>query len=1757
MALELGNAVLGWLVAGGGGAALRSGRRLVAGDPQRAALASVVSAAIEEVTEQVDGLDAAQRQHLADVLGDGPAAETSVDIAVTSRTELRQAVADWIECLDEPQFGGDGYLTALGVRRAELAVGLADAIVRGIDQDARRNGPLRGLAHWLWRDSISGQLDRIELRLHDGAAPPPRDAYLERVRDIAPVDGLIGREAERRYMAEFCHGDADYLWWQADAWAGKTALLSTFVLDPPDGVDVVAFFITARLAGQTDSVAFTDVLLEQLCGLLNQPLPALSGQASRDAHRRRLLADAARTCRRNGRRLVLVVDGIDEDTGSAPDADLPSIASLLPARCPDDMKVILAGRHHPPIPLDVPDRHPIRRCRPHVLTPSPWAREIRHDAQLELSRRLAAGGVQRDIVGLITASGGGLTLDDLAHLTDRPRDEVEDLLRGVFGRTVRGRADPAAVDDRHVYLLAHETLRVEALRKIGPSQVDAYLGRVHDWARRYADAGWPESTPGYLFRGYSRMLDAHADLKRLVPLALDTRRHQRLLAATNTDAAALAEIRAAQRHLLAGTVPPLADLLQLAYRRDVLRDRSARTPAHLPGIWAGLGELDRAEALADSIANPDRHALSMMYILEAIASTTDGDRFADLATRAEEAARSVGYPVGRSAILSDLAALLAARGEADRARRLIDRIDDPAARFRTLRRLAHLHAEAGDSDAAERCAADVPEGPDRQALLAEIVVPLAAGGADERAVRIAGRLRPGGAQAAALIAAAKAMSAGGRGIRAAALIDRAESLVPTLGVVDQRIAMAASVVDAWLRVPDPARAAACVERAVADASATTGAELRLPISAGIAGMLAAIGDYDRAITVARAVERRHGQISVLSTVAEHAAGAGNSSWAVRIAGTIDEPMQRAAALVGIAQAAVASGDLTDAERIVEQITDERRQDAARLGIVHAAAAAGAVDVALRVAAAIHGFDLPSAVYAALAVAAGTDRRTRSDMIAHALRLPTWATVVHATASINRTAALAAMVTITPSLAPATMLSTLVAAVAEGGDPDGAERIAHAVPQPGRRLAALLALVPGVADTGDVDRRDRLLRHVDDPMTQRSHWPPLAAALAARGHTAYVQRVAETIEDPSLRAEGLTDAAAAALRVGDRAGARELAGAAESAARVVDDVNRRVAPLTQLAGLLLPTDTRRFQRLADLLEAVIMRIDDPSTRLQHLTRLARVTAGAREPLRVARLVDRMCHAGFGAAQSLFAGLREVAEARRAAGDITGAQAAATLMERRVDEISDPDARAAAVGDVIDLLVRCSVGDRAAILAAAQPSLSGRRAAASALASSLARAGHIPAADEVIAGIDTPGRQVSARIDAAAALVDAGHPNAARRFLEQALRQAEDGPAERESRFRVYVDIAEVLTRAGAYPVADHLVKSMIHDPAQQLEAALRLLRAATAAGENDATVRAGEAARQAALLIERSHGRARRLPEVLDAVLASGNRQLARRVAEDILARPAADVEPAAPARGYPTVTFDFVIDIDRLHDGAHASAPSTFGSRRVKVPMRGARQRLSDVSWVRASGAAVKARSTLAYLLAADGDYDEAARIVTKMPRGGPRSSAYVRLAIAAAARGDDERAIRLAECAEQEADAIDAIAERETALGKLTEALAYLGDLDRAERMARRVGNTARRAAAMTALVGSAARGGDLDRAEQFLAQISDSSWQAAALDAAVNAVLAAPDADNRRRLLATTLVVGSWTLPLDHIAALEPQALGKVADEAAADLATASTTR
>ncbi|WP_131804083.1 NACHT domain-containing protein, partial [Pseudofrankia sp. BMG5.36] len=271
---------------------------------------------------------------------------------------------------------------------------------------------------------------------------PVRSRYLAQVRQIAPKQ-LVGRDQELADMTSFCTSreSLGYMWWRGPAWAGKSALLAWFVMHPPENVRIVSFFVTARLASQDDRVAFVDVLLEQLVELLGPPsMPLHLTDATREVHVLGLLGEAAEACQERGERLVLVVDGLDEDRGvTGPLAY--SIAGLLPVVPPAGLQILVSSRPSPPIPADVPHHHPLRK--PGVtrdLSVSPAAEVARSDMERELNRMLEGRSEEKDLLGFLAVAGGGLTGVDLAELAAQDERVIDRYLRTAIGRSFASRA---------------------------------------------------------------------------------------------------------------------------------------------------------------------------------------------------------------------------------------------------------------------------------------------------------------------------------------------------------------------------------------------------------------------------------------------------------------------------------------------------------------------------------------------------------------------------------------------------------------------------------------------------------------------------------------------------------------------------------------------------------------------------------------------------------------------------------------------------------------------------------------------------------------------------------------------------------------------------------------------------------------------------------------------------------------------------------------------------------------------------------------------------------------------------------------------------------------------------------------------------------------------------------------------------------------------------------------------------------------------
>jgi hypothetical protein len=833
-----------WLVGLLADAARKKLTALLLGDEQSRALRQAATAAVQTTAVEASPSDDEQAEQLAMVISEvfrAPITDVSLGGHVTLLEGLQEGIAAQLAVLDDASLTGTGQSSAdvLGVPGAVLADRLTGHLVREIMFRGSHGGPLKPLAdqinHELTRlqgQRVEGMLARLA-DLHRPVRPsaaagtvhvsgdinpvigaPVRTRYRQQVLRIVPPF-LVGRDTELAELAEFCTAPEPrrpYTWWRGDAWAGKSALMSWFVLHPPQGIRLVSFFITAQLASQDNRVAFIENVLEQLAVLLGEPVPAPLTESIRDAHLLDMLSNAAHACESRGERLVLVVDGLDEDRGVTTDPFASySIAALLPDPPPADMKIIVAGRRSPRIPGDVPEDHWLRD--PAIvrrLVPSPYAAVVRNGMERELRRLLRGSEAEQGLLSMLTAARGGLSISDLAELTERPTWQVEDELGTVAGRSFSPRPSSWLPGIRaDVFVLGHGDLQDTAENYLGTARLGASRQRLHGWADKYRARSWPDDTPEYLLQDYYGLLIETGDLWRMTGCATDPRRHDWMLDVTGGQAAALAEITTAQDAILAQPESDLLIMARLAIHRDSLAARNNNIPTRLPAVLASLGRLTRAETLAQSITDADRQADALAELANAMAdidiarasklalSISNRDRQADALASvakkvtagdlswADELARSIcsiSYADPRTAALADLVAAVAGF-HPDRAEALALSVTNPAVRAAAVAALLKAIVDT-DPDRARTVAQRV----DTETLARSITDP--------------GELP--------VLADLGRTLAGIDADRARTLCDRAETLARKIADPEDQAAVLAGLAE-WVAVVDPNRAEALAQ----------------------------------------------------------------------------------------------------------------------------------------------------------------------------------------------------------------------------------------------------------------------------------------------------------------------------------------------------------------------------------------------------------------------------------------------------------------------------------------------------------------------------------------------------------------------------------------------------------------------------------------------------------------------------------------------------------------------------------------------------------------------------------------------------------------------------------------------------------------------------------------------------------------------------------------------------------------------------------
>jgi tetratricopeptide (TPR) repeat protein len=1173
--------------------------------------------------------------------------------------------AEWLAAYRVDPSGLAGRVLPVRIEDCEL-----EGLIAGIVHVDLVGLPSRDAARERLLDGVRAAIAGHSRPLVEPAFPGPaaagtpaaaRSDYLAQVRQIAPRE-LVGRDAELAAMTAFCTDAAagPYVWWRAAAWTGKTALMATWVLHPPPQASVVSFFITARYAGNSDRAAYVEVVNEQLAALVGRSVPPYQTPSAQERLYWSLLSEAAARCQR----LVLVVDGLDEDRGVA-GPDPRSIAALLPVVPPGGMRIMVAGRPDPKLPDDVPHDHPLRDpAAVWLLRRSSHAAAVRADMVGDLARLRDDVPVGRDVLGLVTAAGGGLTSRDLAELgtADVTDWDIDRLLGTVVGRSFRSRN--LNWGGGIAYVLGHEEIQQEAVRSYGPARLAAYRERLHAWAESYRDRGWPAETPEYLLRGYFRLLSSTGDLARAVACATDPGRHDRMLDLSGGDTAALAEITDTQNAILATPHPDLPSMARLAVHRDRITGRNGRMPAGLPEVWARLGQPDRAEQLAGLITDPRERirALSSLAL-----TPSDPDSARALAARAEKEARAVVRkplemdPLGEvatawaglgdhdrvlelgSAIAADvrqvktvraLAATLAGRGAPEPARSLLEKAEESArssydqmVRAWLLSLLARSFEAIGDHDHARALRRDAGQmmgsraGPvPAYAGQVTFLLALAQTGDPGRAETIAGALPEPSDRFDTLITLAVDLDQTGDRQRARALLELARTASTEIAHPIARVTTLTKFLRAATETGHPEIGSALLDDAEKSARAAAqswgvGREL-----ADLVGALAEAGDCVRAERIARVIGSSAARASALAAVAKSSVMSGDHEHAralcieaERAARTDDDQPGRTTPLSGLATALAFIGDVPRAERVLDAVTEPSARIRPLTGIAAALMQPGKagrgnamVDEILDYGRSLdvgrRGGWAENEIAVALADAGQVDRA--EEFVRETTYPP------H-TSWYDRSKALCA----------------LAAGLTRAGRLDRAERLANRLGDSPVALRVRCDLAASLGRAGLHDNAVRMVRLAEQfpprftgEADRRRTAGDLAGAFARAGDLERAEGLSRRITDPLTQTLALSGILVALATAGDREGASATADRAEASARAVTGASLRAIAVSELSVAFAQAGD------ADRAERTARTIASPDVQARTMVRIATVMARAGDRDRAETCVAAALSAG---------------------------------------------------------------------------------------------------------------------------------------------------------------------------------------------------------------------------------------------------------------------------------------------------------------------------------------------------------------------------------------------------------------------------------------------------------------------------------------------------------------------------------------------------
>ena len=992
--------------------------------------------------------------------------------------------------------------------------------------------------------------------------------HIEVLRHLVP-DALVDREQELADLEAFVRNSGG-VWYamEADMVSGKTTVMASFALNPPDDVHMASFFIR-RIGGDgNDRGRFAFVMGAQLAKILGHEYTEPVRDPAQCTEFRQLLRRAATASRSATvpRTLVLLIDGIDEDSYfENPDgADAKSILSLLPRRLPEGVKIITASRPNPRLPEDVlcdANRRIVS------LKPSPIAEKSinRKDMKIFFKSDIAV-----DIGAFLAACGGVLTVQDLSKLLTTCRHQrtrtwdVREYVDRSPGRILTPVDVGFGGQEVLAYRLGHDVVTRAVIRELDPDSfgesdepederwwapirekaLAPYRAIIRDWVKECASRGWGGSTPSYVLSGacFDLMLNDKKNNTSSIRIVLDRGRYNEI------------QYRSGRR----------AYALQMI-DRDCFKTFNANhgeLPEYVVTSLLGVAESRRWLVQASTYIP----GLLKLYVSH-LNITPEA---------AMDMIMAVDDPKGRLSALGETmkAAIESGRGCAFLT--LLPTMFSSLVIYRDLRdEILHLLVDiiVSIGDAANNSKVGDNEGADSENRINEVVVLVE---------MIESLLR-------SLPSFEKIDDLDNDTRTIASLLVIAEDIAERIEDPRERVETFMNVVAVLARAAQTDRARRVAENAVNVAERIEEPWERAKALAEVACTVVEVGQTDIVINVIEKIDDlRMGAglivdsecVEALVKVAGALANVGQADMAIRISDRIDSPEEHAEIMAEVAGALGCAGQIDRAIDIAERIKYPRFRAKALVGVAGALAQSGQIDMAQRVA--------ENAVNVAERIEILDEHATALGEVAGALAQ-----------SGQIDMALDVAGRIAYSRMRADVLTVVVGALVRAGQIDRAIDIAERIKYPRFRAKALVGVAGALAQSGQIDMAQRVAENavnvaerieiLDEHATALGE---VAGALAQSGQIDMALDVAGRIAYSRMRADVLTVVVGALVRAGQTDRAIDIA-------EQIEDPEERVWALIEMKVADMSTGADRTDRVLD----IARQIKDPEEHASALVKIA--------------------------------------------------------------------------------------------------------------------------------------------------------------------------------------------------------------------------------------------------------------------------------------------------------------------------------------------------------------------------------------------------------------------------------------------------------------------------------------------------------------------------------------------------------------------------